>query len=153
MALRASERQTAGKFLDHYHNDPYEWQDFHKCVHYLLAGMAAESSVSTVTQACIPTVFTIPPTFSTLLPATAIVKTEDMVYILQDSLWRIIYQNVHRGAPTAYAPSQQYAASHSQYSAPLPQQYSAPPPQSYTASAVPSSLVQSKNAILTDVLG
>jgi hypothetical protein len=23
------------KFLDHYHDDPYEWQDFHECVHFL----------------------------------------------------------------------------------------------------------------------
>jgi hypothetical protein len=39
------------KFPDHYHNDPYEWQDFHDCADFLLAGTAAESSVSTVAQA------------------------------------------------------------------------------------------------------
>jgi hypothetical protein len=39
------------KFLDYYHDDLYEWQDFHECVHFLLAGMAAESSVGIVTQA------------------------------------------------------------------------------------------------------
>jgi hypothetical protein len=25
------------KFLDYYHDEPYEWQDFHECVHFLLA--------------------------------------------------------------------------------------------------------------------
>jgi hypothetical protein len=149
------------KFPDHYHDDPYEWQDFHECAHFLLAGTAAESSVSTVTQACVPTitqacvptVFAIPPAFSTLPPATVIVKTEDTASILQDSLrWMenmfasVIYQNTHGGAPTAYAPPQQYAAPlqlyaalPQQYATPPPQQYSAPPPQSYTASTVPSS--------------
>jgi hypothetical protein len=63
------------KFPDHYHDDPYEWQDFHECADFLLAGTAVESSVSTVTQAHIPA---IPPAFSILLPATFIVKTEDM---------------------------------------------------------------------------
>jgi hypothetical protein len=72
----------------------------------------------------------------------------------------VIYQNAHGGAPTAYAPAQQYAtppeqyatlpeqyatlpqqyaAPPCQYAAPPPQQYSALPPQSYTASAVPTS--------------
>jgi hypothetical protein len=135
------------KFPDHYHNDPYEWQDFHDCAHFLLAGTAAESSVSTVTQACVPTVFAVPPAFSTLPPVAAIVKTEDPASILQDSLWRIetmftgvIYQNMHGGAPAAYAPVQQYATlPRRQYATPPPQQYSTPPPQSYTASAVPTS--------------
>jgi hypothetical protein len=134
------------KFTDHYHNDPYEWQDFHDCVHFLLAGMAARSSVGTVTQARVPVVFTVPPAFSTLLPVIAVVKTEDPASILQDSLRRmetmfagVIYQNTHGGAPTAYAPPQQYAAPPCQYAAPPPQQYSAPPPQSYTASTVPTS--------------
>jgi hypothetical protein len=103
-------------FPDHYHDDPYEWQDFHKCTYPLLAGTATESSVSTITQARVPTIFTIPPAFSTLLPAAVIVKMEDTASILQDALQRmenmftsIIYQNMHRGAPAAYAPSQQYA--------------------------------------------
>jgi hypothetical protein len=43
----------------------------------------------------------------------------------------VIYQNVHRGAPAAYAPPQQYAT--------LPRLYAALPPQSYTASTVPTS--------------
>jgi hypothetical protein len=141
------------KFPDHYHDDPYEWQDFHECVHFLLAGTAAKSSVSTVTQACIPAVFTVLLTFSTLPPAAAIVKIEDLVSILQDSLWqmenifaRVIYQNAHGGAPAAYAPLQQYAAPPQQYAAPScqyatlpPQQYSTPPQQSYTTSTVPTS--------------
>jgi hypothetical protein len=104
------------KYPDHYHNDLYEWQDFHECVHFLLAGMAAESSVGTITQACIPAVFPIPPAISTLLPAAVVVKTEDMTSILQDTLWRMenmftgaIYQNMHGGVPAAYAPPQQYA--------------------------------------------
>jgi hypothetical protein len=142
------------KFPDHYHDDPYEWQDFHKCVHFLLAGTAAESSVGTVTQACIPAVFAVPPTFSTPPPAAVIVKMEDPVSILQDSLRRmenifagVIYQNAHRGAPAAYAPSQQYtippqqyATLPHQYAAPPLQQYSAPPQQSHTASAIPTSV-------------
>jgi hypothetical protein len=126
------------KFLDHYHNDPYEWQDFHECAHFLLAGTAAKSSVGTVTQAHVPAIFTVPPAISTPPPAAVIVKTEDMTTILQHTLWRIenmfartIYQNTHGGAPTAYAPPQQYAT-------PLPQ-YSALLLQSYTAFAVPSS--------------
>jgi hypothetical protein len=145
--------QLQVKFLDHYHDDPYEWQDFHDCAHFLLAGTAAESSVGTVTQARVPVVFTIPPAFSAPPPVAAVVKTEDPASILQDSLRRmetmfagIIYQNTHRGAPAAYAPPQQYAAPPQQYAAlprqyaaPLPQQYYAPPPQSYTASAVPTS--------------
>jgi hypothetical protein len=112
------------KFPDHYYDDPYEWQDFHECTHFLLAGTAAESSVGTVTQACVPAVFAVPPTFSTLPPATAIVKTEDTASILQDSLrWMenmfagVIYQNAHGGAPAAYAPLQQYAAPPQQYAA------------------------------------
>jgi hypothetical protein len=155
------------KFPDHYHDDPYEWQDFHDCAHFLLAGMAAESSVGTVTQARVPVVFTVPPAFSTPPPVATVVKTEDPASILQDSLWRmetmfagVIYQNTHGGAPAAYAlvqqyatlPQQyatlphQYAAPPRQYAAPprqyatLPlQQYSAPPLQSYTTSAVPTS--------------
>jgi hypothetical protein len=134
------------KFPDHYHDDPYEWQDFHECAHFLLAGMATESSVGTVTQAHVPTVFAVPPAFSTLLPAAIVVKTEDTASILQDSLqWMgnmfvgVIYQNAHGGAPAAYAPSQQYTTPPQQYAAPPPQQYSAPPLQSYTASAIPSS--------------
>jgi hypothetical protein len=126
-------------FLDHYHNDPCEWQDFHECAHFLLAGMAAESSVSTVTQACVPTIFTIPLAFSTLPPAAIVVKTEDTASILQDTLRRmenmfasVLYQNMHGGAPAAYALLQQYAA-------PPPQQYSALPLQSYTISTVPNS--------------
>jgi hypothetical protein len=78
---------------------------------------------------------------------------EDTASILQDSLQRmenmfagVIYQNVHGGAPAAYAPLQQYAAPLQQYAAP-PRQYAAPPPQqysalplqSYTASTVPTS--------------
>jgi hypothetical protein len=51
----------------------------------------------------------------------------------------IIYQNMHGGAPTAYAQSQQYTALPQQYATPPPQQYSAPPPQGYTASTIPSS--------------
>jgi hypothetical protein len=127
------------KFLDHYHDDLYEWQDFHDCAHFLLAGMAAESSVGTVTQACVPVVFAVPPAFSTPPPVATVVKTEDLASVLQDSLQRmetmfagVIYQNTHGGAPAAYAPPQQYAA-------PPTQQYSAPPPQSYTASAIPTS--------------
>jgi hypothetical protein len=123
------------KFLDHYHNDPYEWQDFHEYVHFLLAGTATESSVGTITQACVPTIFTIPPTFSTLPPAATMVKTEDMTSILQDSLQQmdnmfagVIYPNTHGGAPTAYAPLQQYATRPQQYAA-LPRQYTALPPQ------------------------
>jgi hypothetical protein len=46
-----------------------------------------------------------------------------------------IYQNMHGGAPAAYAPLKQYSTLPQQYSAPLPQQYSMPSPQSYTASA------------------
>jgi hypothetical protein len=133
------------KFPDHYHDDLYEWQDFHEYAHFLLAGTAAESSISTITQAHVPAVFAIPPTFSTPPPAAAIVKTEDTVSILQDSLRRmeniftgVIYQNTHGGAPAAYTPPQQYAALPQQYAAPPPQQYSAPPPQSYTTSAVPT---------------
>jgi hypothetical protein len=90
------------KFPDHYHNNLYEWQDFHECAHFLLAGMAAESSVGTVTQAHIPAVFTVPPAFSTPLPAAITVKTEDMESILQDLLQRIenmfasiVYQTAH----------------------------------------------------------
>jgi hypothetical protein len=51
------------KFPDHYHDDPYEWQDFHECAHFLLARTAAESSVGTITQARVPAVFAIPPTY------------------------------------------------------------------------------------------
>jgi hypothetical protein len=93
-----------------------------------------------------PAVFAISPTFSTPLPAAAVVKTEDAVSILQDSLQQmgnifagVVYQNAHGEAPTAYAPLQQYAALPRQYAAFLPQQYSAPPLQSYTASAIPTS--------------
>jgi hypothetical protein len=82
-------------------------------VHFLLAGIAAESSVGIVTQACVPAIFTIPPAVSTPPPATVVVKTEDMASILQDTLWRMenmfagtIYQNAHGGAPAAYAPPQ-----------------------------------------------
>jgi hypothetical protein len=74
------------KFPDHYHNDPYKWQDLHKCVHFLLARIATELSIRTITQACIPAVFVIPPTISTPLPVTIIVKMEDTVSILQDTL-------------------------------------------------------------------
>jgi hypothetical protein len=70
------------KFPDHYHDDPYEWQDFHESAHFLLAGMAAKSSVGIVTQAHVPAVFAIPPTFSTPPPAAVIVKTEDTASIL-----------------------------------------------------------------------
>jgi hypothetical protein len=126
------------KFPDHYHDDLYEWQDFHDCAHFLLAGTAAESSVGTVTQARVPVVFAIPPAFSTLPPVAAVVKTEDPASVLQDSLWRmetmftgVIYQNTHGGAPAAYAPAQQYAAPPQQYAAP-PRQYAALPPQQYS---------------------
>jgi hypothetical protein len=130
--------------------------------------MAAESSVGTVTQAHVPAVFAIPSPISTPPPAAIIVKTEDTASILQDTLRRMenmfagaIYQNVHGGAPAAYAPpqqyaapSQQYAAPSQQYAAPPPQQYSALPPQSYTTSAIPrEALNQSKNVISTDILG
>jgi hypothetical protein len=105
------------KFTDHYHNDPYEWQDFHECVHFLLAGTAAESSVGTVIQAHVPAIFTVPPAFSTPPPAAVVVKMEDTASIFQDSLRRmenmftdVIYQNTHGGAPAAYAPPQQYSA-------------------------------------------
>jgi hypothetical protein len=88
------------KFLDHYHDDLYEWQDFHDCAHFLLAGTATESSVGTIAQACVPAVFAIPPAFSTPLPVAIVVKTEDTVSILQDSMQWIesmfasaIYQN------------------------------------------------------------
>jgi hypothetical protein len=118
------------KFLDHYYDDPYEWQDFHECAHFLLAGTAAESSVGTITQARIPTVFAIPPTFSTLPPAAVMVKTEDTMSILQDSLHRMesvfagaIYQSA-QGAPQ----SRQYAILPQQY-APPPHQYGPPPHQ------------------------
>jgi hypothetical protein len=130
------------KFPDHYHDDPYEWQDFHVCTHFLLAETAAKSSVSTITQACTPAVFAIPPSFSTSLPAAAIINTEDTTTMLQDTLRRmesmfasVMSQNT-QGA-------RQYAASLPQY-APPPQQYAPPPqqyalsPQSYTASAIPS---------------
>jgi hypothetical protein len=40
------------KFLDHYNDYQYEWQDFHECAHFLLARTTAESSVGTITQAC-----------------------------------------------------------------------------------------------------
>jgi hypothetical protein len=67
--------------------------------------MAAESSVSTVTQACFPAIFTVPPAISTPPPAAVIVKTEDTTSILQDTLRRMekmfasaIYQNIHGGA-------------------------------------------------------
>jgi hypothetical protein len=86
-------------------------------VHFLLAGMAAKSSVGTVTQAHVPVIFTIPPAVSTLLPAAVVVKTEDTASILQDTLQRMenmftsaTYQNTHRGALAAYTPPQQYAA-------------------------------------------
>jgi hypothetical protein len=88
------------KFPDHYHDDPYEWQDFHEYAHFLLAGTAAESSVSTVAQARIPAILTVPPTFSTPPPAAVVIKTEDTTSILQDTLRRMesmfasaIYQN------------------------------------------------------------
>jgi hypothetical protein len=132
------------KFPDHYHNDPYEWQD--DCAHFLLAGTATESSVGTVTQARVPVIFAVPPAFSTLPPVAAVVKTEDPASVLQDSLWwmetmfaGVIYQNMHRGAPAAYAPAQQYATPPRQYATLPPQQYSALPPQNYTASAIPTS--------------
>jgi hypothetical protein len=93
------------KFLDHYHDNLYEWQDFHECAHFLLAGMAAESSVSTVTQAHIPVIFAVPPTFSIPPPAAIVIKMEDTMSILQDTLQRMesmfasaIYQNT-QGAP------------------------------------------------------
>jgi hypothetical protein len=141
MASRASKSRLQVKFLDHYHDDPYEWQDFHECMHFLLPGMAAESSVGTVTQARVPAVFAIPPTFSTPPPAAVVVKTKDTASILRESLQRmenmfagIIYQNAHGGAPAAYTASpQQYAAPPRQYTTPPPQQYAASPPQSYTA--------------------
>jgi hypothetical protein len=57
--------------------------------------MAAESSVGTVTQAHIPAIFAVPPTFSTPPPATAIVKMEDPVSILQDSLRQM--ENIFAG--------------------------------------------------------
>jgi hypothetical protein len=60
------------KFPDHYYDDPYEWQDFHECAHFLLARTAAESSVGTITQACVPAVFATPPTFSTPPPAAVV---------------------------------------------------------------------------------
>jgi hypothetical protein len=154
------------KFQDHYHNDPYEWQDFHECVHFLLAGTAAESSVGTVTQACVPAVFAVLPTFSTPPPAAVVIKMEDMTSILQDTLRRMesmfasaIYQNTQGALQSRQyaAPPQQYAALPQQYTTP-PQQYTLPlqqyalplqqyapppqqyalPPQNYTASAVPS---------------
>jgi hypothetical protein len=74
------------KFLDHYHDDPYEWQDFHKCAHFLLAGTATKSSVSTVAQARVPAVFAIPPTFSTPPPAAIVIKMGDTTSIHQDTL-------------------------------------------------------------------
>jgi hypothetical protein len=74
------------KFPDHYHDDLYEWQDFHECTHFLLAGTAAESSVGTVAQARIPAVFTVPPTSSTPPPAAIVIKMEDTMSILQDTL-------------------------------------------------------------------
>jgi hypothetical protein len=74
------------KFPDHYYDDPYEWQDFHECTHFLLAGTTAKSSVGTVTQARIPAVFTVPPTFSAPPPAAIAIKTEDTTSILQDTL-------------------------------------------------------------------
>jgi hypothetical protein len=77
------------KFPDHYYDDPYEWQDFHECAHFLLAGTATESSVGIVTQARIPAVFTVPPTFSTPPPAAIMIKMEDTASILQDSLHRM----------------------------------------------------------------
>jgi hypothetical protein len=101
------------KFPDHYHDDPYEWKDFHECTHFLLARTAAESSVGTVAQAHVPAVSAIPPTFSTPLPAAIVIKMEDTMSILQDTLRRMesmfagtIYQNVQRGAPQ----SRQYTA-------------------------------------------
>jgi hypothetical protein len=110
------------KFPDHYHNDPYEWQNFHNYVHFLLAGTAAKSSVGTVAQAHVPTVFTVPPAFSTPPPAAIVVKTEDTASILQDSMWQIenmfagiIYQNAQGGTPAAYAPPQQCVTPLQQY--------------------------------------
>jgi hypothetical protein len=159
------------KFLDHYHDDPYEWQDFHNCAHFLLAGTATESSVGTVTQAHIPAVFAVPPTFSTPPPAAVVVKTEDTASILQDSLWwmdtmfaGVIYQNTHGGAPTAYAPAQQYAALPQQYAAlprptsMLPHRHSNIPPHRRKATPPPPSLpqrvlAQNRSAISTGVLG
>jgi hypothetical protein len=93
------------KFLDHYYDDPYEWQDFHECAHFLLAGTTAESSVGTVTHACVPAVFAVPPTLSAPPPAAVVIKMEDTTSILQDTLQRMesmfagtIYQNT-QGAP------------------------------------------------------
>jgi hypothetical protein len=136
--------------------------------------MAAKSSVSTVTQARVPAVFAVPPAFSTLPQAAIIVKMEDTASILQDLLWRIknmftgiVYQTAHGGASTAYAQSQQYtaplqqytaqlqqyAAPSQQYATPPPQKYSTPPPQPPPPSPALQALAQSKNVILTDVLG
>jgi hypothetical protein len=116
------------KFPDHYYDDLYEWQNFHECTHFLLAGTVAESSIGAVTQACIPAIFTVPPTFSVPPPAAVVIKMEDMTSMLQDTLRRIesmfagaIYQNA-QGVPQ----SQQYAAPPQQY-APPPQQYAALP--------------------------
>jgi hypothetical protein len=93
------------KFLDHYYDDLYEWQDFHECTHFLLAGTTAKSSVGTVTQAHIHAIFAIPPTLSAPPPAAVVVKMEDTMSILQDTLQRMesmfastIYQNT-QGAP------------------------------------------------------
>jgi hypothetical protein len=93
------------KFPDHYYDDLYEWQDFHECAHFLLAGTAAESSVSTITQARVPAVFAVPPTFSAPPLAAVVIKMEDTMSILQDTLRRMesmfagaIYQNT-QGAP------------------------------------------------------
>jgi hypothetical protein len=136
------------KFPDHYPNDLYEWQDFHKCTHFLLAETAAKLFISTVTQAHITASFVIPPLFSTLLAAAVVVKMEDTASILQDTLCRMenmctgaIYQKMHRGAPAAYTllPQQYSTLLLQQYSTPPPQQYSALLPQSHTTSTVPSS--------------
>jgi hypothetical protein len=148
------------KFLDHYYDDPYEWQNFHECAHFLLAGTAAKSSVGTVTQAHVPAIFTVPPTFSAPPPAAVVIKMEDTTSILQDTLRRMesmfagaIYQNTQGALQFRQyaAPPQQYALLPQQYAllpqqyAPLPQQYAplpqqyAPLPQNYAASAIPSS--------------
>jgi hypothetical protein len=74
------------KFLDHYYDDPYEWQDLHECAHFLLAGTAAESSIGTVTQAHVPAIFAAPPTFSTPPLAAILIKIEDTASMLQDTL-------------------------------------------------------------------
>jgi hypothetical protein len=65
------------KFPDHYYDALYEWQDFHECAHFPLAGTAAKSSIGTITQAHVPAVFAVPPSFSAPPPAAIVIKTED----------------------------------------------------------------------------